>query len=353
MSNELDESEKYAILSNIPYLINSGVPIDTLQLELNDFGLDYKIDKELTDTESAVLTNNKEAVHSIRGTSLNVIDLIEDIKLGLTSQQLLTTIASKPHITAGLAKESSFLSMNYIPDSQLVMSYLKSIAPRGYKRSIPKTVNPEVRSMSKVNTPIQIVKSLYGLPFVVGGVSKLTTEATGKLFNAIYDSKSRHTIESNKHQKIIQKYPNLDKTLSSHSLGGSIANHISRNTGTKSISFNPAPSHLNKDKVVDKSIVYRTYFDPVSYIRADDELEKIIILPQKHYEPHSLTNFLPRRKLFDNTGDTATDSTTATTTATTTKPIKYITTATDTNVLLKRCADDPYLPYCKKSSYYV
>ena len=350
MSAELDESEKYAILSNIPYLINNGVPIDTLQLELNDFGLDYTIDKELTDTESAVLTNDKEAVHSIRGTSLNVIDLIEDIKLGITSQQLLTTIASKPHITAGLAKESPFLSMSYIPDSQLVMSYLKSIVPRDYKRYIPKTVNPEVRSMSKVKTPIQFVKSLYGLPFVVGGVSKLTTEATSKLFNAIYDSKSRHTIESNKHQKIINKYPNLDKTLSSHSLGGSIANHISRNTGTKSISFNPAPSHYNKDKVVDKSVVYRTYFDPVSYIRADDEPEKIIILPQKHYEPHSLTNFLPRRKLLT---DNNTTGNTADTTTTTTKPIKYITTATDSNVLLKRCADNPYLPYCKKSSYYV
>ena len=293
MSTELDESEKYAILANIPYLINEGVPIDTLQSELKEYGLDYTIDKELTDNESAVLTNDKEAIHSIRGTSLNIIDLLEDLKLGLTSQQIMTTLAAKPHITAGLGKEIPFLSMNYIPDSQKVMAYLKSVAPKGYKRMIPKTINPEVRSMSKVKTPIQLVKSLYGLPFVIGGVSKIATEASSKLFNAIYDSKSRHTIESDKHQKIKDKYPNRELSLASHSLGGSIANHISRIEGTKSISFNPAPSHLNKDSLVKDSKVYRTFFDPVSYIRGDDEPEKIITLPQKHFEPHGLRNFIP------------------------------------------------------------
>jgi hypothetical protein len=31
----------------------------------------------------------------------------------------------------------------------------------------------------------------------------------------------------------------------------------------------------------------------VSYIRGDDEPEKIITLPQKHFEPHGLRNFIP------------------------------------------------------------
>jgi hypothetical protein len=292
---DLTEQEKFSLLSNVPYLIQEGVPIDDIILELKEYGLDYKHDPEYTNTERATLIGEDEIIHAIRGTA-DITDILNDIKLGAGISKFFTTLSAKPYIQPGLRKSAGIL--NYIPETTSLMTYIKSQAPKGYNRMIPKTLNPEIRSSSKFGTPIQVMKSLPTLPFVVGGVGGMLNKGVNKLINVLYpESYDRFNTELELYDNIVKKYPAMSHTLTGHSLGGGISNHISRIRGVPAITFNSAPSHENYGSVISGSKMYRTNFDIVSYLRDAEEPEEVITVPQKMMRPHSLSNFLPEKQL--------------------------------------------------------
>ena len=292
---ELTEQDKYALLANVPYLINEGVPIDDIILNLKEYGLDYKHDPEYTNDQRATLISEDEIIHSIRGTA-DLTDILNDIKLGAGISKFFTTLSSKPYLQPSLRKGAGL--MNYIPETTGIMTYIKSQAPRGYKQYIPKTLNPEIRSSSKFRTPIQIIKALPTLPLVVGTTGTLLNKGVNKLIDTLYpQSYDRFNTELKMYDDIVKKYPSTRHLLTGHSLGGGISNHISRLRNVPAITFNPAPAHENYNSVVEGSRVYKTNYDIVSYLRDEEEPEPITIVPQKEIRPHSLTNFLPNKQL--------------------------------------------------------
>ncbi len=292
---ELTEAEKYSLLSNVPYLINEGVPIDDILLELKEYGLDYKHDPEYTNTERATLIGENEIIHSIRGTA-DITDILNDIKLGAGISKFFTTWTAKPYLQPSLRQGAGIL--NYIPETTGLMSYIKSQAPRGYKQMIPKTLNPEIRSSSKFSTPIQVIKALPTLPLVVGTTGTLLNKGVNKLIDVMYpESYDRFNTELELYDKIVKKYPTATHTLTGHSLSGGISNHISRLRNVPSVTFNPAPAHENYDSIVEGSRVYRTNYDIVSYLRDEEEPEPITVIPQKVMRPHPLSNFFPDKNI--------------------------------------------------------
>ena len=292
---ELTEQDKYALLANVPYLINEGVPIDDIILNLKEYGLDYKHDPEYTNTERATLIGENEIIHSIRGTA-DLTDILNDIKLGAGISKFFTTLSSKPYLQPSLRKGAGL--MNYIPETTGIMTYIKSQAPRGYKQYIPKTLNPEIRSSSKFSTPIQVIKALPTLPLVVGTTGTLLNKGVNKLIDSLYpESYDRFNTELELYDKIVKKYPTATHTLTGHSLSGAISNHISRLRNVPAITFNPAPAHENYDSIVEGSRVYRTNYDIVSYLRDEQEPEPITVVPQKGIRPHPLSNFFPDKNI--------------------------------------------------------
>ena len=291
---DLTEQEKYSLLANVPYLIQEGMPIDDILLELKEYGLDYTHDPEFTNTERATLIGKDGVIHAIRGTA-DITDILNDIKLGAGINKFFTTLAAKPYLQPSLRKMAG--NFNYIPETTGIMSYIKATAPTNYRQMIPKTLNPEIRSISKYSTPIQVIKSLPALPIVVGNVGGLLDKSVNKLIDTLYPkSYDRFNTELELYDKIVKKYPTESHTLTGHSLGGGISNHISRLRGVPAITFNSAPAHENYDSLVAGSRTYRTYFDVVSYLRDQEEPEEVITVPQKKMVAHSLSNFLPKKQ---------------------------------------------------------
>jgi len=289
----LTEQEKYALLSNVPYLISEGMPIDDILLELKEYGLDYSYDPEYTNDRRATLIGEDEIIHSIRGTA-DMTDILNDIKLGAGISKFFTTLSAKPHLQPSLRQGAGLL--NYIPETTGVMTYIKSQAPKGYKRYIPKTLNPEIRSSSKFGTPIQVIKALPALPLVVGTTGSLLNKGVNKMIDVLYPkSYDRFDTELNNFDNIVKKYPNTRHLLVGHSLGGGASNHISRIRNVPAITFNSAPAHENYESFVPQSRTYRTNYDIVSYLRDENEPETVVTVPQKVLRPHSLTNFLPEK----------------------------------------------------------
>lgn len=322
------EEEEYAVYANIPYLIYGGMTIPEAQKELEEYGLTGTIDPEFSDELSAVIKKEDKVIHSIRGTQ-DLVDILSDIRLGSKLSKLLTTVAAKPHLQPSLRGSP----LDYIPDSQGLMKVIKDLAPKGYKKGIPKTINPEMRTFSP-RTPIQGIKSLYALPMGV----KLMSDSITKLFEHVYpDSIDRFKQQENKFEKIKQKYPKETFDFTGHSLGGGIANHLSRIHRSKAITYNPAPAHFNKEKAHQSSIVYRKDYDIVSFLR-ENEAEKVISSRAKGYTPHSLTNFIPDKKKESKISESKIK-----------EPI--IKEPRIKEPIFRRCEEDPDRPECRRIFY--
>ena len=297
----MDEQEKFALLANVPYLLHNGVTPDIIEEELREFGIDHTIDPELSDEDSAVLVSDDEVVHSIRGTA-DFRDILNDIKLGSGISALFTTIASKPYLQPSLRKEAEqipFLNLlKYVPETTPIMNYIKTNAASAYRQAIPKTLNPEIRSMSKMKTGVQMLKTIPALPIVVGTVAEGARQSIQKALNVLFpEDLDRYTSETDKHAKLMNKYADKQVSLTGHSLGGSIANHLGRIYNLPSITFNAAPSHHSDSTPHPASTVYRTKFDIVSYLRdTNEENELVKLVNQKVIRPHTLLNFLPTQK---------------------------------------------------------
>ncbi len=314
----LSEEEEYAVYSNIPYLLYRGMTVPEAQKELEEYGLSGTIDPELSDELSVVIKKDDKVVHSIRGTQ-DLVDVMSDIRLGSKLSKLLTTVAAKPYLQPSLRGSP----LDYIPDSERLMKVVKDLAPKGYKRGIPKTLNPEMRTFSP-KTPIQGLKSLYALPVGV----KLMSDGITKLFDTVYpDSIDRFKQQEEKFEKIKQKYKDSVFDFTGHSLGGGIANHLSRIHRSKAITYNPAPAHFNKEKAHPNSVVYRKDYDIVSFLR-EDEAEKVVSSSAKSYAPHTITNFIPNKP---------------TAPLEPAEPVKF----KISESLFRRCEEDPTRPECR------
>lgn len=315
----LTEEEEYAVYSNIPYLIDNGMSIQEAQKELESYGLTGTIDTELSNELSVVIKKEDKVIHSIRGTQ-DLVDILTDINLGSKLSKVVNTIVSKPYLQPSLRGSP----LDYIPDSEGIMKMIKNLAPKGYKQGIPKTLNPEMRTMSP-KTPIQGIKSLYALPMGV----KIINDGISKLFNIVYpESIDRFKQQEEQFKLIKQKYPKEKFDFTGHSLGGGIANHLSRIHNSRAITYNPAPAHFNKEKAHPNSKVYRKNYDIVSALR-ENEVEEVISTPSRSYTPHSLTNFIPRKPNKELRNETRVES------------------RNESGKLFRRCIEDPTRPECR------
>jgi hypothetical protein len=299
----MNEAEEFSLLSNTAYQLEKGLSIDEIENELKFYELDYTIDRELSDDKSIVLKKDDKIIHSIRGTKpTEILDLLNDLRIGLGLQAGVNTLLSRPHLPPSLIEESknsllgrsrSGLGLHSIPDSQFLMKYIKEKMPVGYKRSIPKTINPEMRSFRQPKTPIEFIKSPYGAPLITAMAQKSVEKISNLILPSTLD---RFSIEDSKFQKIKEKYPDKNIILTGHSLGGGIANYLGKKYNSPAITFNSAPNkYLPEKPPHPESKVYRTNTDPVSYLREAED-EKVINLPSTFYNSHSLSNFFPTQK---------------------------------------------------------
>ena len=313
--HNVTESEKYALLSNVPYLIRDGVPLDEIEKELEEFGLDHKIDRELSDENHATLTKDEDLVLSISG-SRTLTHWIHNFIIMLNMPGLLESIAAKPHIKESLIDEyfppfswiKNIPELGKIPTQQIkylkhgIKSMLSLSNPelirkfeKWYNKHGPKSLNPEMRhGQDVIFTPLKVgytVKIIRGMmTHILKNIeSTVTASASGwgeDMISDRYEKLEKH------YDKIKEKYPNKKKIVTGHSLGGALGLYISRSENIPGIVFNPAPQDYGKiyHKNHPQSKVYKTKYDFASYQRDEREKEPIVIIDQK------IGNFLPEKE---------------------------------------------------------
>ena len=287
---ELSEQEKYALFANVPYLINEGVPVNIIERDLKQFNLDYKIDDELTDKISSTLVGKDDVVHSVRGTDIHSFeDLVSDLGI-ITSNPAAIKLLNT--LIAGTSGLSILRDRSSDEGTSFVIKYLLDTpsAHEKYGEKITKYKNllAEWEAKAIKEQKFSNIKRFSGFTvatYLMNKLRKLTTDPI------------RINPEREKLEKIKNKYPGKSISLAGHSLG-SVVNILGRETNFKSVTFNPAPQEQNEIlEPHPESKIYRTKYDPVSFFLSKFDQEKIVTIPQKHYEPHSLSNFLPEKRI--------------------------------------------------------
>ena len=311
---QLTEDEKYAIFANIPYQIHEGVPINVIEEELRAYGLDHNVDKEFSDKLSAVLHNDDEVIHSIRGTEFKEpMDLLTDTAL----------IASNPVVakTFGTLTALRFPNLFRVGNPNLDIPKLlggeqpQELTSSFYKNLRQARLGDRLEIMEQGGeTMEEFMDDIMRLDrkerqFLLKEARETTEfqakEAKGQVKGGIIATAfsklpdlTRTNREREKLQNVINKYQ-FDKeySLTGHSLG-SVANILGRENDIKTITFNPAPQ--SGDNIPhSKSKVYRIKGDIVSYkgFRTDDDKEPVIEFEPRfgsnplHY--HRLNQFIP------------------------------------------------------------
>jgi len=300
--SDLTEQETYALFANVPYLINEGVPLNVIEEELEDYGLDYKIDPELSDTLSATLIHpvNKDLVHSVRGTDPHSIkDILSDagivgshpffIKLFNTG-----SVMFYPFLFANINSDNvnSRIIRNAIYDMYTNYDLLTSW-DEGPEYTSEEYID-ELKRMEKVVKEMKLSEDIKQRMRMIKGGTAITgsalslTKAKRLMTDAV-----RIKPEMDKLNQIKMKYPEHSVSLTGHSLG-SLVNVLGRKEKLKSITFNPAPQEMEEKTAPHPgSKVYRVKGDPVSYFLTDLDTEPRIEIKGKYRNLHSLNNFLP------------------------------------------------------------
>lgn len=345
--SQYTESELYAIFADVGYQMEAGDTPDKVEKDIKeDYGIDIKLDRELTDNYGAIIQFGDEIIHSVRGTNPFSIDLLTDFTLmanhpdfgealawGLTGFTLGAGLAISlaeleratfermlPEkygvisnaiielITQGLEKIKQLLNIkplpvNIPPPPQMSFGFGK-INPAflewqtkyghlihdgtfglDYKelQKAIKDFNNTIRQ-AKLNKDKQILASQKSLIGILATIAGLTVM---KHFN-MTTFNTRIDKEFERFKKAREKYKNKKFSLTGHSLGA-IANDIGRTFNIKSITFNPAPMIHNKKKPHPDSKIYRIGYDFASSFLTESDREK----QETRYKFGVLTNFLP------------------------------------------------------------
>lgn len=315
----LEEYEQFALYANTPYLLNENVAIEDIEQNLLDHGLDYKIDKELSDKFSVVLVGQDKVIHSIRGTDFGEgKDVLADMAIAYNSpftKKLLHTLST----IHGVSILQGFQTP-YISDfKDMAENSITKLSKQFYQNQILDLMterdflmhDPDGAQMSfaEFTEDINAIKTkISRLPLLQREEAKSKAIDVFKLLSAHvlsglglnYVFKNRLEPERDKLKQLQNKYKTKNINLTGHSLG-SIANVLGRENKIKTITLNPAPQSSTELPHPDSKI-YRTHNDIVSYFLYHDEGDKepVIHIDAKDdfsyfkpFKPHFLNNFLP------------------------------------------------------------
>ena len=326
--SQYTESELYAIFANVGYQMLGGDTLDEVEKDIKeDYGIDIKLDRELTDEHGAIIQFGDEIIHSVRGTNPFSIDLLTDFTLmanhpdfgeaiawGLTGFTLGGGLALalaelertafermlpetpgriKELITQSLEKIKQLLNIKPLPadippppkmsfgfgkinpaflEWQTKYGHLIEDGTFGmdYKKleKAIKDFNNNIRQAKiKIDKTYLLSQKLFLASLVTIAVATGMKHLNMTTFNTRIDK------EFERFKKAREKYKNKKFSLTGHSLG-SIANDIGRTFNIKSITFNPAPMIHNKKKPHPDSKIYRIGYDFASSFLTESDREK-------------------------------------------------------------------------------
>jgi len=308
--SDLSEQEKYALFANVPYLMHEGVPQSVIEEDLKAYGLDYKIDPELSDRLSATLVSDADIVHSVRGTDPHSLkDLISDVGI-VASHPTAIKLANTLSVISGFSGLFPYISGNLPVSAEVKEGYYElfknydGLTGRGEfadweegPQWSHEEWRDEVARLANVVTQRKIREAgEQKIKGTITGASLLgTTYALSQSKKLITDS-VRTAREKEKLNLIKEKYKDIPVSLTGHSLG-SVVNVLGRKENIKTITFNPAPQQMEETtEAHPESRIYRTRRDPVSYFLTEQDTEPKTVIQSKYMNTHSLTNFLPESR---------------------------------------------------------
>lgn len=355
--SDYTESELYSIFANVGYEINQGKTLEEIEQEIKqDYGLDIKLDKELTDNYGAIIKFGDEIIHSVRGTD-SFTDFLVDLNF-MTSHSYYGSITTLFFSTLGSIKKGKGL-MNYLEDNYENPNFIRNTAQSFmnsyYEAREQSFTTRDIEEGFITRTNIrnnpqfgvipeelleegfadildlahdEVMEEIDRLSFlerrrstkdyeqmrnyVLQMTLVLTTPFIIKKSLEYYIGTTlrgkRVNREFKRFNDASMKYSNLKMSLTGHSLG-SIVNDIGRTHNVKSITFNPAPMEHNKKQPHKDSKIYRMENDFVSHFLTDSDKEDTQHIPKypsyhNLYEPlkiHTLNNFLPERRRLSTT----------------------------------------------------
>ena len=318
----MEEYQEYALYANTPYLLNEDVAIEDIEQNLLDHGLDYKIDKELSDRFSTVLVGDNKVIQSIRGTDFGEgKDIIADMAIAINNpftKKLLNTISVIHGGTILQSFPDKFMldMQNEIekypypsPADKTDLYYKKQLFEikqniENFDDELGFSLNDWFEELNKIKNELirlhpdartrQEAKSK-----VVDVLKMVRNHVVAKLTLDDF-FKDRLEPERIKLKRVQDKYKDKEINLTGHSLG-SIANILGRENKIKTVTLNPAPQSSTQSPHPNSKI-YRTHNDLVSYFLYPDEGDKEPVIHidsgddfsyYKPFQPHFLSNFLP------------------------------------------------------------
>jgi len=112
----------------------------------------------------------------------------------------------------------------------------------------------------------------------------------------------RFDLASRKYERVRAAFPGADISTVGHSLGGTLADHVGRKHGIKSLAFNPGSTpHAEAMRYVfggGGGRVYSTGSDPISYSAYlfGSDVVRVPPAPDGDWLSHGLNHFLPARR---------------------------------------------------------
>ena len=315
----LEEYQEYGLYANTPYLLNEELAIEDIEQTLLDHGLDYKIDRELSDRFSTVLVGDNKVIHSIRGTDFGESkDVLADMAIAINNpftKKLLNTLSTIHGVSIFQGLQEPYIS----DFKDMAENSITKLTEEFYQNQILGLMtNREFlmhdpdgpgMSFSEFTEDIDTIKTkISRLPLLmqqearskVANVLKMVRNHVVAKLTLDDFFKDRLQPEKDKLKRVQDKYKDKEINLTGHSLG-SIANVLGRENKIKTITLNPAPQS-STELPHPNSKIYRTHNDLVSYFLYPEEGDKETIIHIDSgndysyfspFKPHFLSNFLP------------------------------------------------------------
>jgi len=315
---KLKDYEEAALLANVPYLINENFSINDIEDKLQEYGLDYKIDKENSDIYSAILYNDKKVIHSVRGTDFGEAnDIIADLGLFFTHPTITNTIgtllsartldtiirksgmqipqlyksgrfssAIEPYEDIFFNKKDSLYNLETMEQrmTRIFMNVLEDNEDMDDEELDEAFESEQALAMSEAFDEISRFQN------IAKNIAKKTAKNAfrkGLIYKAVqqvskYFLNRRIGREYQKNDILYNtKYDGKEKILIGHSLGG-LVNLIGRNRNIKTITLNPAPQ--NTEFELQSLNSFASYFLPSfnTKLDYDKRIKGLRNLPNKN-----------------------------------------------------------------------